>query len=198
MRKVVAGYRESPIEILELLIADESPDVRQALAKNSNVSSSILETLALDISPVVRKTVAENQNTPATVLEQLSLDTDKGISQSLINNSNTPSNIKQTLQYRLRINTNPTLKGLIRLYNSETDDLATLLSEYVQSQTPFVRFISLMHPLIPTEFLQQYSQSLLWWERYAVVINSSTPQQIREKLTEDCNFIVKAATQDSL
>ena len=120
---------------------------------------------------------------------------DKRISQSLINNPNTPLNIKQALQYRLPEKISPTLKGLTRLYNSETDDLSILLSEYVQSQTPFVRFISLMHPLIPTEFLQQYSQSLLWWERYAIAINPSTPLQIRERLTEDCNCIVKAAAK---
>ena len=197
VRKAVAGYRKSPITILELLTADESPDVRQALAKNLKTSSSILETLALDISPNVRKNVAENHNTPATVLEQLAQDEIKTISFGVIDNPNTPLKIKQTLQYRLRVKISPTLKGLTRLYKPE-DDLSTLLSEYVKSQTPFVRFISLIHPLIPIEFLQQHSQSLLWWERYAVAINSATPIKIREILTENCNCIVKAAAQDNL
>lgn len=98
----------------------------------------------------------------------------------------------------MRVNTSPTLKGLIRLYNSETDDLATLLSEYVHSSVPFVRFISLMHPLIPIEFLQQGSQSLLWWERYAVAINYATPLQIQQQLTGDCNCIVKAVAKENL
>lgn len=197
VRKAVAGYRKSPIEILELLTTDESPDVRQALAKNSNTSSSILETLALDISANVRKNVAENHNTPATVLEQLAQDEIKTISFGVIDNPNTPLKIKQTLQYRLRVNISPTLKGLTRLYKPN-DNLPILLSEYVQSQTPFVRFISLTHPLIPIKFIQQHSQSLLWWERYAVAINSATPLEIRERLTKDCNCIVKAAAQDNL
>ncbi|MEM6402583.1 MAG: hypothetical protein AAF757_20520, partial [Cyanobacteria bacterium P01_D01_bin.116] len=160
VRQAVASYRKSPIAILELLTTDESPEVHQPLAKNSNASSSILETLALDISPEVRKSVAENNNTPITVLKQLALDTDKGISQSIINNPNTPSDIKQNLQYRLRVKISPTLKGITRLYKPD-DDLPTLLSEYIHSSIPFVRFVSLIHPLIPVEFIQQHSQSLL-------------------------------------
>ena len=75
----------------------------------------------------------------------------------------------------------PTLKGLTRLYKSE-DDLPTLLSKYVQSSVPFVRFISLIHPLIPVEILQQHSQSLLWWERYAIATNSATPLKIQRNI----------------
>ncbi len=101
-------------------------------------------------------------------------------------------------EYCLPKKISPTLKGLTRLYNSETDDLPTLLSEYVKSSVPFVRYISLIHPLIPIEFLQQHSQSLLWWERYAIATNSATPLKIRETLTEDCNCIVKAAAKDNL
>ena len=197
IRQALAIRSNSAPEVLELLATDESPYVRKEVAQNINVSPSILETLALDISPDVRMFVAKNSNTPTTVLEQLAKDEVRKISSGVINNPNTPLNIKQALQYRLRVKISPTLKGLTRLYNPETDDLSTLLSEYVHSQVPFVRFISLMHPLIPIEFLQQGSQSLLWWERYAVAINSSTPLQIRERLTEDCNFIVKAAAQDS-
>jgi hypothetical protein len=115
----------------------------------------------------------------------------------MINNPNTPLNLKCTLQERLRVKKNPTLKGITRLYKAD-DDLPTLLSEYVQSSVPFVRFISLMHPLIPVEFIEQHSQSLLWWERYAVAINSVTPQRIRQQLTEDCNCIVKAAALNNL
>ncbi len=104
---------------------------------------------------------------------------------------------KPSYYYRLPVKLSPTLKGITRLYKPE-DDLPTLLSEYLQSQVPFVRFISLMHPLIPIEFLQQYSQSLLWWERYALAINFSTPFEVRKRLTKDCNCIVKAAAQDNL
>lgn len=197
IRQALAIRSNSAPEVLELLATDESPYVRKEVAQNINVSPSILETLALDISPDVRMFVAKNSNTPTTVLEQLAKDEVRKISSGVINNPNTPLNIKQALQYHLRVKISPTLKGLTRLYNPETDDLSTLLSEYVHSQVPFVRFISLMHPLIPIEFLQQGSQSLLWWERYAVAINSSTPLQIRERLTEDCNFIVKAAAHDS-
>ncbi|MGB3651329.1 MAG: hypothetical protein WBA41_08975, partial [Rivularia sp. (in: cyanobacteria)] len=100
-------------------------------------------------------------------------------------------------EYRLRVNISPTLKGLTRLYKPK-DDLPTLLSEYVKSSVPFVRYISLIHPLIPIEFLQQHSQSLLWWERYAIATNYATPLKIRETLTEDCNCIVKAAAKDNL
>ncbi|BAY85622.1 leucine rich repeat variant [Calothrix parasitica NIES-267] len=198
VRLAVASNVTISTQIIELLVSDKSPEVRERLiSQNQNISLNILEMLSRDISPNVRKAVAKHPNTSIDLLEQLALDNHQQISEAIIKNPNTTLSLKCTLQERLRVNQNPTLKGLTRLYKPD-DDLPTLLSEYLQSSVPFVRFISLIHPLIPTEFLQQYSQSLLWWERYAVAMNSSTPLQILETLTEDCNCIVKAAAQDNL
>ncbi|MEL6162451.1 MAG: hypothetical protein AAFR37_01365, partial [Cyanobacteria bacterium J06628_3] len=196
VREALTLNEETPEQIIELLASDESAEIRKSLiSHNLNISFNILETLSRDISPNVRKAVAKHPNTSINLLEQLALDTDVEISQAIIDNPNTPVNLKETLQERLRVNLKGTLKALTRLYKPD-DDLPTLLSEYIQSSVPFVRFISLMHPLIPTEFIRQYSQSLLWWERYAIAINSSTPLEITERFTQDSNFIVKAAAQD--
>ena len=198
VRLAVASNVTISTQIIELLVSNKSPEVRERLIfHNQNIYLNILEILSRDIAPNVRKAVARHPNTSIDLLEQLALDNYQEISEAIIKNPNTPLDIKCTLQERLRVNKNPTLKGLTRLYKPD-DDLPTLLSEYIQSSVPFVQFISLIHPLIPNEFLQQYSQSLLWWERYAVAINSATSFKIREKLTEDCNYLVKAAAEDNL
>ena len=196
VRLAVASNITISATIIELLASDESPKVREKLiSRNQNICINILERLSRDISPNVRQAVAKHPNTSIYLLDQLAIDNNKEISQAIIKNPKTPLNLKCTLQERLRVNENPTLKGITRLYKPD-NDLPTLLSEYIQSSVPFVRFISLMHPLIPDKFLEQYSQSLLWWERYAIAINFSTPLEILEKLTEDCNYLVKAAAED--
>ena len=198
VRQAVAGNVNTPASILELLVTDEVQQVRQKLGSNSSTPIKILETLALDIYPSVRQTVASNSNTPVHLIEELAQDEDKETLQALVENSNTPPNLRQKLQYILRQNISPTLRGLSRIYNPETDDLPTLLSEYVKSSTLLVKIVSLMHPLMSTEFLYQASFSLVWLERYAVAINPVTPIDIRERLAEDSNRIVKAAAKANL
>jgi hypothetical protein len=117
------------------------------------------------------------------------------VSQALIENLNTPPKLRQVLQYKLRLSISPTLQGLNRLYNPEKDDLVTVLSEYTQSPVPFVRFVALMHPDTPVVFLEEASKSLFWLERYAIAVNPAVPRELREKLAEDANRIVKAAAR---
>ncbi|BAZ14226.1 hypothetical protein NIES4071_60660 [Calothrix sp. NIES-4071] len=85
-----------------------------------------------------------------------------------------------------------------QLYNSEKDDLITILSEYTQSPVLFVRFVALMHPDTPVTFVEEASQSLFWLERYAIAVNPAAPRKLREKLAEDANRIVNAAARANL
>lgn len=117
------------------------------------------------------------------------------MSQALIENPNTPPKLRQVLQYKLRLSISPTLRGLNRLYNPEKDDLITILSEYAQSPVLFIRFIALMHSKTPIPFLEKASQSLFWLQRYAIAVNPAAPRELREKLAEDANRIVKAAAR---
>ena len=91
----------------------------------------------------------------------------------------------------------PTLRGLSRIYNSDTDDLPTVLSEYVKSDVPLVRFVALLHPLIPQKILEEAVNSASWIERYAVANNPSTPIEIKQQLSQDSNQVVRAVARDT-
>ncbi len=198
VRQAVASKANTSVTILFVLALDEDSEVRQKLASNSNTPITILERLAQDTAPSVRQAVVNNNNTPVALLEQLAHDDNLEILKAIAQNPHTPAQLRQSLQYRLRANISPTLNGLSRLYNPETDDLPLLLSEYVHSSTPFVRFVSLMHPLTPIPSLNQGSQSLFWLERYAVANNPATPVEILQQLAQDSNRVVRAAAKSNL
>ncbi len=144
VRQAVAFNNNAPVEILELLALDADPEVRQYLPNNPNTPINVLKRLSQDKIPSVRQQVAASDRTPVNLLEKLAIDPNQKISQALINNPNTPTSLKQSLPNYLGADISPTIKGLSRLYNPKTD-VPTLLSEYVESPTPFVRFISLQH-----------------------------------------------------
>ena len=94
--------------------------------------------------------------------------------------------------------TSSTLGSLSRLYNPSTDDLATVLSEYAQSDNAFVRLVTLLHPLTPRDVLQQGARSGSWLERYAVADNPATPVESAVQLAQDSNRIVRAVANSHL
>jgi len=173
VRGAIANFADSPIAVIETLAGDEEIEVRAILAANANTPENILERLAADEKIEVRRAVAENPATPASIRESL----------------------RDLLSPFPHCQLSPTLRGLGRLYNRESDDLPSLLLEYARSPVPFVRFVTLMHPLTPAEALQATSESLWWWERYAVAANPATPAEVREMLGEDSNKIVRATAQ---
>ena len=194
VRLELAERSHCPITILELLASDEDKDVRQKVAANRNTPAPALEILATDADAAVRTAVAANRNTPAPALEQLAQDRRVEVRLAVSRNPNKPASVGESLR-ELQPPTrqvSPTLRGLSRIYNPNTDDLPSLLSEYVQSSRPFVRFVALMHPLTPAEALRQGSESASWLERYAVANNPATPPEIRQLLAEDSNRIVRA------
>lgn len=92
----------------------------------------------------------------------------------------------------------PTLRGLSRIYNPDTDDLETVLSEYINSEVPLVRFVALLHPLIPIKILEEAVNSVSWIERYAVASNPNASTEIKQQLSQDSNQIVRAIARNSL
>lgn len=68
-----------------------------------------------------------------------------------------------------------------------------ILAEVVNSDKPTsARFILLLHPIAPPEFLAYHSDSISWIERYAVAQNTSTPADVLSKLSTDANRLVRA------
>ena len=199
-----ARNRKTPVRVLEQLAKDENKFVRQAVADNVNTTDLFLDRLSQDAEAVVRTKVAANLNTPNNILENLALDENIEVRHAVANNQDSSKVVKDLLKDLLPVaktterSLSPTLRGLSRIYNPDTDDLPTVLSEYANSDVAFVRFVSLLHPLTPVDILQEGSQSVSWIERYTVADNSATPIKIKQQLTHDGNRIVRAVAKAKL
>jgi hypothetical protein len=202
VREAVASNINAPASVLEILSHDEQSEVRVKVAANSKTAIAILEFLADDENSTVRTAIASNPNLPAIILERLANDKKVEVRCAVAQNPNTPASIRELLQdlvlQPITRQTSPTLRGLPRLYKPQTDDLATLLTEYARSQNAFVRFVTLLHPLAPGEVLMQGAQSASWLERYAVADNPATTAEIRQQLALDSNRIVRAVAIENL
>ncbi|MGK7923525.1 MAG: hypothetical protein AB4080_26360 [Trichodesmium sp.] len=202
MREYIASTIITPIHILETLALDTDTEVRRKVAVNPNTPTTTLEILSQDSIGEVRTAVAGNQNTNVIVLEQLGQDEKVEVRRAVAQNPNTPVSLRESLRDLLALpytpEPNPTLSGLSRIYKPDQDDLPTLLSEYAESDNPFVRFVTLMHPLTPVDSITEGYQSLLWQERYAIAENPSTPGEIRQQLAKDGNRIVRATAKANI
>ncbi|MUG93980.1 hypothetical protein F7734_16905 [Scytonema sp. UIC 10036] len=198
VREAVAASGSVPHYILELLSTDERAEVRSKVATNSRTPENALATLARDEDLTIRAAVATHPNLPPAQLEVLARDEKVEVRRAVARNSHTPPAMRASVQDLViqptarQTQLSPTLRGLSRIYNPQTDDLATVLSEYVESDVPFVRLVALLHPLTPVEILQQRAQSASWLERYAVADNPATPTELKQQLAEDGNQIVRA------
>ncbi|MBD3561300.1 hypothetical protein H6S82_21005, partial [Planktothrix sp. FACHB-1355] len=202
VRCTIASSTNCPISILQTLASDREEYVRHKVATNPNTPANTLEFLSQDVDAKVREAIASNPNTTPSVLEQLAPDEKVEVRRAVAKNPHTPATIRESLRdlviQPFTRQTSPTLRGLSRIYNPNTDDLPTLLSEYVQSPNAFVRFVALLHPLTPVDAIGQGSQSVFWCDRYAVADNPSSPVEIRQQLARDCNRIVRATAKSYL
>jgi Leucine rich repeat variant len=201
IRSAITAHLNCPQSVLEELLLTELFDsenaieIRQKIAAHPNVTLEMLMQLANSGVGKIRSIVAAHPKTPLSLLEHLAIDEKVEVRRAVAQNPNTPEPLKVQLR-DLIPRTTPekvsfTLRGLSRLYNPQTDNLAELLSEYARSDNAFVRFVALLHPLTPVEALQAASQSLRWLERYAVAENPATPPLLRQQLTQDGNQIVR-------
>ncbi|AFY57663.1 hypothetical protein Riv7116_5280 [Rivularia sp. PCC 7116] len=212
----------TPLSILKFILQYRKGSIQDVI-KNPNAPVSILRQAAQEDNSTTQGLVAEHPNTPKDLLQELS-----STAIVLQNPNLTPLDIykiKLELESRwetqeaeiliykrtnnhnaslqsafsqLNIQQSPTLQSLPRIYNPDTDDLPTLLAEYAQSNNPFVRFVTLLHPLTPQQTLTQAANSASWLERYAVAQNESTPLETRSILARDGNRIVRAAANHNL
>ncbi|MDY6804462.1 MAG: hypothetical protein SXA11_11740 [Cyanobacteriota bacterium] len=196
VRGALANFAGSPVASLETLAGDEDTEIRHKVAANPNTPKNVLETLSRDAAIIVRAAVAANNDAPGNILERLAEDEKVEVRRAVAENPATPTPVRESLRHLLsqsrEAKLSPTLRGLGRIYNPETDDLPSLLSEYARSPVAFVRFVALMHPLTPAKALAEGSESLCWWERYAVADNPATPAEIRQRLAGDSDRIVRA------
>ncbi len=196
VRSSMASSPLTPSNILDLLSTDREVEVREKLVINRNTPASILDRLATDNELNVRMAIALNPNTSIDTLDRLAADEKIEVRRAVSRNPQTPQTIKDKLRDLLPQSIvrsrSSTLRSLPRIYNPQTDDLPTILSEYAQSENVFVRLITLRHPLTPIEILERGMRSSKWFDRYAVADNPATPTHIRQQLTQDSNRIVRA------
>ena len=199
VRGAIARHADCPIALLETLARDEDKEVRSKAAANPKAPVRLLETLSRDSAPEVRAAVAENANAPLVLLEKLAQDEDVSVRRAVVCNSAIPRSLQEKWRYRLErsieLERSIGLRGVGRLYDPDTDDLPLLLLEYARTPVPFVRFVTLMHPLAPADALREASESVWWWERYAVAANPATPAEILERLMGDSDRVVRATAQ---
>jgi Leucine rich repeat variant len=199
VRLAIASRENTPIDILVILADDRELQVRRAIASNLQTPSDLLIKLAADLEAEVRTRIAANPQTPVPTLETLATDASVEVRRSVLNNPQTPASIRQDLEDIFGRNpvatTIDTLSGLPRIYDPANDDVITILTEYARSDNAFVRLVSLLHPLMPSEVIEGASRSAYWSDRYAVAKNSATPDLVRQSLRLDSNRIVRAIAQ---
>jgi Leucine rich repeat variant len=199
VRLTIASRENTPIDILVILADDRELQVRRAIASNLQTPSDLLVKLAADLEAEVRTRIAANPQTPVPTLETLATDASVEVRRSVLNNPQTPASIRQDLEDIFGRNpvatTIDTLRGLPRIYDPANDDVITILTEYARSNNAFVRLVSLLHPLMPSEVIERASRSACWSDRYAVAKNSAAPDLVRQSLSLDSNRIVRAISQ---
>ncbi len=96
IKKVVAGNKNAPVEILARLAGDDDQEVQKAVASNItwwNCTPEILAGFAGDADPRVRFAVAKHQHTPPTALAILAGDADKEIRRAVALHKQTPPEV---------------------------------------------------------------------------------------------------------
>lgn len=220
LREAVAKNPNAPVSILEQLAQDEVSQVRRQVAVNPNIPVNLLEQLAKD--PEVRQAVAKNPNTPIAILEQLAKDQDYKVRIIIASKTNLSSQILEELandkgqDVRQKAMENPNLsKEAVErivcgeyaidylkvhpdLPASNPDTVALILNHHAKSKYPLVSYIALCQPQIYKELLEEKSYSISWLERFAVAQNLHSSAELLQRLTEDSNQLVRAATRNSL
>ena len=96
IRSVVIENPNLPLSSLLELTQDENVNVRTGLAthrRNKKVPLEVLEILVNDESPIVKAQVAVNPDTPIELLSKLALDSSDQVWDALTRNQNTPVEI---------------------------------------------------------------------------------------------------------
>ncbi|RUS93141.1 hypothetical protein DSM106972_097350 [Dulcicalothrix desertica PCC 7102] len=169
-----ANNQEAPPNTLHDIVNTRSIALCLAVANNPNASAETLHKLAFHPNHDVLTAVTKHQNTSVETLLTLSRKRKKGY-----------SNIRAHA-----------IKALIQ---KEPNSSGAVLAEIVSSNEPTSpRFIFLLHPLAPPEFLAQHASSICWIERYAVAQNPSTPAHVISELAVDANRLVRAVAYQRL
>jgi hypothetical protein len=143
--------------------------------------------------------VANNPNASAETLHKLAVHPKRDVLIAVTKNLNTLVETLLTLSKKRKGFFNIRAHAIKALIQKDPKKAGTVIAEFVSSDEPTSsRFILLLHPLAPPEFLAKHANSICWIERYAVAQNPSTPAHVISELTTDANRLVRAVALEKL
>jgi hypothetical protein len=196
---ILGEYCSNPVEIiLQALASRGGYFARLFLASRFDLPADLLAQLAQTNDLRLLKTIAGNPNTPTDTLEKLINDDSAEIREKVFQNSGFSEEMV------IRILCSPNASYYLKLnpdcLSRYPDIRASVINYYAntKSSSMWVNFITLIQPEVNQELLQKKSNSIFWLERLAVSQNYLASKNILEKLTEDCNQVVRAAAINTL
>lgn len=122
---------EATREMMEFLVADESPTVRRAIAKwEGPDSADLLRTLCRDSDLKVRQSVVANKNCPADVLRKLVNDSHNSVRWSVPHHPNSDINVKQ----EIAASPDSVLRRILSEYDTLEPEIVHILMEDQSSE----------------------------------------------------------------
>lgn len=218
IRLLITKNPKTPLNLIKIFLEDKDKLVResalaiylQSLSKEKDINfieqlqsvqdintiSDILDEIATSKWLIIRERVALHPNTSIDTLIKLAEDKATHVQLAVAQNPNTPDEILKKLAHRHKWNTDVRIAAVKNLISRDSKRASKFIGQYIKD-SPFSlsRVFALLHPLAPTHLLIKNYRSSYWLERYAIAQNPSTPNYIREFLTQDANRIVRATAK---
>ncbi len=175
--KLAVQQANAPLMMLEQAANNEDWRVREAAARNPNLSGELLEKLALDSDRDVRAAIAANTHLNAETLERLLGDTSEEVRAVAVQHPHAPKNLLDDLERAKTLDVNLTVPELEKLAES----------------SEWARRIAAQHPKMPTATLERLATHEDWYTRQAVARNESAPTNVLELLVGDSDADVRSA-----
>jgi hypothetical protein len=175
--KLVVQQVNAPLMLLERAAQSEDWRVREAAARNPNLSGELLEKLAQDSDRDVRAAIAENTHLNAETLERLLGDTSEEVRAVAVQHPHAPKNLLDDLERAKTLDANLTVPEIEKLAES----------------SEWARRVAAQHPKMPAATLERFATHEDWCTRQAAARNESAPVNVLEVLAQDSDADVRGA-----
>jgi Leucine rich repeat variant len=175
--KLAVQQANAPLMMLEQAANSEDWRVREAAARNPNLSGELLEKLAQDSDRDVRAAIAANTHLNAETLERLLGDTSEEVRAVAVQHPHAPKNLLDDLERAKTLDANLTVPELEKLAES----------------SEWARRIAAQHPKMPAATLERLATHEDWYTRQAVARNESASANVLEVLAHDSDADVRSA-----
>ena len=175
--KLAVEQANAPLMLLEKAAQSEDWRVREAAARNPNLSGELLEKLAQDSDRDVRAAIAANTHLNAETLERLLGDTSEEVRAVAVQHPHAPKNLLDDLERAKTLDANLTVPEIEKLAES----------------SEWARRVAAQHPKMPAATLERLAAHEDWYTRQAVARNESAPANVLEVLAQDSDADVRSA-----